>query len=51
MLMSRKQVLREMILDGVIAIVERTNPRVLEANLAVYSNRPQSAPAKKLVAM
>jgi chemotaxis protein MotA len=51
MLMSRKQVLREMILDGVIAIVERTNPRVLEANLAVYSNRPQPAPAKKLVAM
>src|SRR5208337_3027722 len=36
MLMSRKQVLREMILDGVIAIVERTNPRVIEANLAVY---------------
>lgn len=51
MLMGRKQVLREMILDGVIAIVERTNPRVIEANLAVYLNRTPAAPAKKLVAM
>jgi chemotaxis protein MotA len=51
MLMGRKQVLREMILDGVIAIVERTNPRVIEANLAVYSNRAPAAPEKKLVAM
>jgi chemotaxis protein MotA len=51
MLMERKQVLREMILDGVIAIVERTNPRVIEANLDVYLNRTPAAPAKKLVAM
>jgi chemotaxis protein MotA len=51
MLMGRKQVLREMMLDGVIAIVERTNPRVLEANLAVYLNQAPPAPAKKLVAM
>jgi chemotaxis protein MotA len=51
MLMNRKQVLREMILDGVIAIVERTNPRVIEANLAVYLNRPSTAPIKRQVAV
>lgn len=36
MLMRRKQVLRELILDGVISIVERTSPRALEARLTVY---------------
>ena len=51
MLMGRKQVLREMMLDGVIAIVERTNPRMLEANLAVYINQTPRAPAKVLVAI
>ena len=39
MLMRRKQVLRELILDGVIAIVEKTNPRILESKLAVYLGR------------
>ncbi len=35
-LMHRKQVLRELVLEGVLAIVEKTSPRVLEAKLAVY---------------
>jgi chemotaxis protein MotA len=38
-LMRRKQVLRELILDGVIAIVEKTNPRILESKLSVYLGR------------
>jgi len=42
-LMRRKQVLRELMLDGVIAIVDRTSPRVLEAKLAVYRNPSSSA--------
>jgi chemotaxis protein MotA len=40
MLMRRKQVIRELILDGVIAIVEKTNPRILESKLAVYLGLP-----------
>jgi chemotaxis protein MotA len=40
MMMQRKQVLRELILDGVISIVEKTNPRVLQSNLAVYLSEP-----------
>ena len=39
MLMRRKQVLRELILDGVIAIIEKTNPRIIESKLAVYLGR------------
>jgi chemotaxis protein MotA len=35
-LMHRRQVLRELMLEGVLAVVDRTNPRVLEARLAVY---------------
>ena len=35
-LMHRRQVLRELILEGVIAILDRTSPRVLESRLAVY---------------
>ena len=35
-LMQRKQVLRELMLEGVTSIVERVNPRVLESKLAVY---------------
>ncbi len=35
-MMRRKQVLRELMLDGVINIVERTSPRQLESKLAVY---------------
>lgn len=49
-LMQRKQVLRQLILDGVISIVDRVNHRVLEARLAVYLSRPAEAPSGKLVA-
>ena len=37
--MRRKQVLRELILDGVLAIVERKSPRSLETELSVYLSR------------
>ena len=37
--MRRRQVLRELILDGVIAIVNGTSPRALEEKLAVYLMR------------
>jgi len=40
MMMRRKQVLRELMLDGVINIVDRTSPRVLESKLAVYLSQP-----------
>lgn len=49
-LMRRKQVLRELMLDGVICIVEKTNPRALEAKLAVYLSRPAPTAKVKLVA-
>ena len=49
-LMQRKQVLRQLILDGVTSIVDRVNHRVLEARLAVYLSRPAEAPSGKLVA-
>jgi chemotaxis protein MotA len=49
-LMRRKQVLRELMLDGVISIVERANPRVLEAKLNVYLSRPAKPSLAKLVA-
>ena len=49
-LMRRKQVLRELILDGVISIVERTNPRALESKLGVYLGRGAEAQKLKLVA-
>lgn len=39
-LVERRQVLRELMLEGVLAIVEKTNPRVLEAKLAVYLAKP-----------
>jgi len=48
-LMRRKQVLRELMLDGVLAIVERTNPRLLETKLAVYLDRQSVASGMKLV--
>jgi chemotaxis protein MotA len=48
-LMQRRQVLRDLILEGVTSIVDRANPRVLEAKLAVYLNRPAKAPRGKLV--
>jgi len=51
MLMRRKQVLRELILDGVSSIIERTNPKVLEGKLAVYLNRPARVANGKVVSM
>jgi chemotaxis protein MotA len=48
-LMQRKRVLRELMLDGVIALVERTNPRVLASNLGVYLDRPAVAAGVRLV--
>ena len=50
MAMQRKQVLREMMLEGVTSIVDKVNPRVLEAKLAVYLNRPAEAENMRLVA-
>jgi len=38
--MRRRQVLRELVLDGVIGIVDGTSPRALEEKLAVYLTRP-----------
>jgi len=51
MSMRRKQVLRELILDGVSSIVERTNPRALESKLTVYLNRPTRPARGKVVSM
>lgn len=50
MLMQRKQVLRELMLEGVAAIVDKVNPRVLEAKLSVYQSRPAQSSNIKLVA-
>jgi chemotaxis protein MotA len=50
-LMRRRQVLRELILDGVVSIVERTNPRVLEARLTVYLDAASPALREKVVSM
>jgi chemotaxis protein MotA len=49
-LMRRKQVLRELMLNGVISIVERTNPSALESKLGVYLGRDAEARKLKLVA-
>ena len=46
-LMRRRQVLREMMLDGVISMVDKTNPRVFESKFATYLG---SAPAAARVA-
>lgn len=48
--MRKKQVLRELMLDGVIAIVERTTPRLLETKLAVYLDRQSVTSGMALVA-
>jgi chemotaxis protein MotA len=42
-LMRRKQVLRELMLDGVISIVDKINPRVFEAKFATYLGGPAAA--------
>jgi len=49
-LMQRKQVIRELMLLGVISLVERTNPMVLEAKLSAYLSKPHAAAKEKLVA-
>jgi chemotaxis protein MotA len=49
MMMRRKQVLRELILDGVVAIVNGTSPRALEEKLAVYLTRPAPVAREKNV--
>jgi chemotaxis protein MotA len=41
--MRRKQVLREMMLDGVISIVEKLNPRIFESKFANYRDNPAAA--------
>jgi chemotaxis protein MotA len=42
-LMRRKQVLREMMLDGVVSIVEKVNPRIFEAKFANYRDSAAAA--------
>jgi chemotaxis protein MotA len=42
-LMRRKQVLRELMLDGVIGIVDKINPRVFEQKFATYLSGPAVA--------
>jgi chemotaxis protein MotA len=42
-LMRRKQALREMMLDGVISIVEKINPRVFESKFASYISATAAA--------
>jgi chemotaxis protein MotA len=42
-LMRRKQVLRELMLDGVISIVDKVNPRVFESKFATYLGGPAAA--------
>lgn len=48
--MQRKQVLRELMLEGVTSIVDKVNPRVLEAKLAVYLARPSESVHIKMAA-
>jgi chemotaxis protein MotA len=42
-LMRRKQMLRELMLDGVISMVDKVNPRVFEAKFATYLAAPAAA--------
>jgi chemotaxis protein MotA len=42
-LMRRKQMLRELMLDGVISMVDKVNPRIFEAKFATYLAAPASA--------
>jgi chemotaxis protein MotA len=50
LMMRKKQVIREMILDGVISIVEKINPRIFESKLAGYNTGPAAARIKHLAA-
>ena len=43
---QREEVMRkEMILEGVVSILEGLNPRVIETKLNTYLHNPKSAPA------
>ena len=48
-LMRRRQIVRELILDGVLSLVEKTNPRIIEAKLAVYLGKSVAARQEKRV--
>jgi chemotaxis protein MotA len=43
-LMRRNQMLRELMLDGVISIVDKIHPRVFEAKFATYIGSVAAAP-------
>ena len=49
-IMRRKQVLREMMLDGVLSIVEKTSPKAIESKLAAYLIRRSPDIRERLVA-
>jgi chemotaxis protein MotA len=49
MLIRRKQLMREMMLDGVMAILEGVNPRALEAKLGGYLSGTTAERTEKLV--
>jgi chemotaxis protein MotA len=49
-MMRRRQVIREMIVDGVVSIVEKINPRIFESKMAGYNIGPAAARVKQLVA-
>jgi chemotaxis protein MotA len=49
-LMHRNQVLREMMLEGVLAILDNRNPKALEAKLSVYLSGALPKRESKLVA-
>jgi chemotaxis protein MotA len=46
-LMQRKQVLRELVLDGLCGLADRTSPRALEAKLSAYLIDPGSSPKEE----
>jgi len=46
LMMRRKQLIREMVLDGVISIVDKINPRIFESKLAGYNTTPAAARVK-----
>lgn len=49
-LMRRKQELRELMLYGVICLVEKASPKAVESKLAVYLSRSAPSSREKLVA-
>ena len=48
-LMRKRQVVRELILDGVLSLVDKTNPRIIEAKLAVYLGKATAPEQRKRV--